>query len=831
MRNRTSKKERRFQSEVEESCAMIRSKIGDDDTLPKEISFTDGKVVGIDTNVYQLSLSKGSSINQYDVQLEPEVLSSKVITHFLYTALCPNGGPMSMNEKWQKIIFDGQRIIYSSLDDLQGEFEIQARKDDPEKKVKVIVKHIRTINKDDTESLLSIYNTAFHKAYHALNLSNFRRKWINENDVNNAGSFKIFNGFLPSVSYLSHGLSYVLNTATRIDRQGTLYEYIKNSNALNDPSKRAGLESGLRSLQIQTAHRPKKPKTVIISNILWDKTASSYTFERINPKTKEKSIISVAQYYKEVYNHDCKPDDILIEMVTRANGQDKVTIFPSSVLKTFGITDHERGQRDVMKDLSRFTKISTQTRKEKLDAFINSLKTQSEAKSFLDQWGFELGDSIKINGHVIEPPVLEISKKNGGANDEYKLNDKLGFQNIWKEFGMYQGATIKNALLIVAPRNSNREVQTFIEKLQQYGPQVGLKLPQINPNEHVLYIENTNPNNYCQVIAQYFNSTPQENLPNFVVCFIPGTDKKRYNGIKHFLTVELGVLSQCIQTSRINQGNQKGGGILSIITNIAIQIASKLGGVPAKVKVPLKSTMVIGLSLPSSSLRGTSPVCAGTCSTDYGLVHFYSNVKSLQRGENVIPEDFLTDFVKEGLRRFSENAEEKEYPKNIIVYRDGVTYAQMPKLRQIEVNAIVNAVQEVTGNKDTSIVYMIAQKHASIRIMKIAGPNVENAGAGTVITDDISAKGIAEFYMISHFANQGAASPTRYTILYQYPKSFEDNQLIELTHYQTLQYPNWSGSIRTPACLMLASKLADMSKSHLSSDAPKEFLNNKLHFL
>lgn len=826
MNKKNNKRNRNRQNDVDESCARLRKLLGDDDTLPNEITFSEGKQIDISTNVYQLKLKDKSSIYQYDVTIEPEILSSKIINHLVYSALCPDGGPMGKNEKWQKIIFDGQRIVYSTLDDLKGEFQIAPRKDS-DKKVLVKVNLTRTIESDDTESLLSIYNTAFHKAYHALNYTNFRRKWIDERNVSNSGTFQIYSGFLPSISYLDNGLSYVLNTATRIDRAGTVYDYICSKGALNDRSKRPELENALRSLQIQTNHRPKKPRTVVISSILWDQTATQKTFERVNPKTHESSTISVAQYYAEVYNHHCKPDDVLVEMVSRANGQDKITIFPSSVLKISGITNQERSQRDVMKEIAGVTRISANERKKKLDEFINKLRSNEEAASFLNQWGFEICEGLRIKGHVINPPILEVSKKNGGETKEYSLNDRLQYQ-IWKDYGMYQGATIKNALLIVAPESNRNDMPQFIRNLQQVSQGIALTLPNINPSEHVLYVENTHPNGYCQAIAHYFEQCQEGNLPTFVICLVPNNKKERYNGIKHFLTVDLGVLSQCVVTNKIFSNN-RGGGVLSVMTNIAIQIASKLGGVPAKVKVPLKSTMVVGLSLPSSSMRGTSPVCAGTCSTDYGLVHFYTSMKSLQRGENVIPEDFIREFIEEGLKRF--NDENGAYPKNIIVYRDGVTYAQMPKLKENEVKAIVDVVQGVTGNNETSIVYMIAQKHASIRIMKESGSGVENAGAGTVVVDDIAAKGIAEFYMISHYANQGSASPTRYTIIYQYPKHFKDDQLIKLTHYQTLQYPNWSGSIRMPACLMLASRLADMAKTHLSSNEPKRILNNKLHFL
>ncbi|OHT03573.1 Piwi domain containing protein [Tritrichomonas foetus] len=822
MARRTSRREKNRVQDLEESCASLRRILGDDETVPTEITFTDGQIVPINTNVYRLKHSGGSTIYQYDVTLEPEILNSRLITILVYSALCPEGGPMSRNEKWQKIIFDGQRIIYSTMEGLDGTYPVKPRKES-DKEVIVKITQTRKVEPDDAESLISIYNTAFHKAYHALGLNNFRRKWINENDISRAGNFQIYGGFLPSISSLSGGLSYLLDVATRIDREGTLYDFLRAG--IQDESKRVSLQEAARSMQVQTTHRPKKPKTVIVSNILWNQTANNFFFEQENRKTKEKQKISIAEYYRNVYNIECKSDDILIEMVTRQNGVDKSTVFPSSVLKVSGISDAERRAGSTMKEIAQVTRIKPQIRKERLDRFIQELKTNQAAADFLNAWGFEIGESQKIEGRVIQPPTLLFSKRASQEPVRVKINDQLKFQSQWQHSAMYEGVTVKNSILIVASSEKRGQVERdFINNLKKVSEGLAVNLPNIDPRRHCLFVDNTHPNDYCNVIANYFKDCPKEELPTFIFCILPSQDKYRYDKIKHFLSVELGIPSQCVKDQTIfGKANN-----LSVYTNLAIQMASKLGGVPFRVDVPLGKTMSVGLSLSIS--RGSAPVCAGTCSFDYGLTHFLSKSKSLQRGENVIPADFLTEFIAEGLDKF--NKHNGFYPSHVVVYRDGVSYGQMKKLKEGEVKPIADTIVNVTGVETTSFAFMIAQKHGSIRILREDRPgSYENAGAGTVIVDKIAAKGVAEFYMISHFANQGSASPTRYTIIHHYPLGLSDDKLIELTHFQTIQYPNWNGSIRTPACLMLASRLAEMSKSHLGSDQAKEHLADKLHFL
>jgi hypothetical protein len=153
----------------------------------------------------------------------------------------------------------------------------------------------------------------------------------------------------------------------------------------------------------------------------------------------------------------------------------------------------------------------------------------------------------------------------------------------------------------------------------------------------------------------------------------------------------------------------------------------------------------------------------------------------------------------------------------------------MPRVKSQEVREIAETL--ASFSPEISLAFLVAHKHVSIRILlsKKSGPT--NASAGTVVTEGVGAKGVAEFYLISHFANQGSASPTRYTVVHHAPAVWKDDEIVLATHYQTLQYPNWAGSIRVPACLMLAARLAEFSKTHLSSEPAAEQLRQFLHYL
>jgi argonaute-like protein implicated in RNA metabolism and viral defense len=310
--------------------------------------------------------------------------------------------------------------------------------------------------------------------------------------------------------------------------------------------------------------------------------------------------------------------------------------------------------------------------------------------------------------------------------------------------------------------------------------------------------------------------------PPFVVVVLPSADPVRYNGVKDLLTVHLGLPSQFVKAETLTGDRSK-------YTNLAIQIASKTGGVPYRVsssQLKTQHTMVIGLALHAA--RGTgAPVAAAVASKNGSLTHFYSDSLMADEADPLIPANFIRQFIDQALEAYrTEN--QGEGPRRVVVYRDGVSYGLMPRVKKQEVAAITEALEVST--EPISLTFIVAHKHVAIRVLESKG-QVQNARAGTFVTEGIGPKGVAEFYLISHYANQGSASPTRYTIIHHSPAVWKDNEVVLMTHYQTLQYPNWAGSIRIPACLMLASRLAEFSKVHLASEAAAEPLRHFLHYL
>lgn len=562
------KKRSREDKSIIESAATLRTRIGDDDSLPRTISFSQGKRIYIQTNTYKLSLGSQSKINQYSVRFEPEILNARANLHYVYSALCgPDAGPMSLNPKWRQIIYDEGGIVYSVLKDLKTEVDVPAG----DKTIKVKIDLVKELTNTDSEQLLQVYNTAFHKAYKSYGLSPFRQKWIDERSKKDAGAFTIFSGYRPTIMNLSVGLSYVIDMTTRIDRQDTLYQFLRSG--IRDAARREELERACKGFQIQTTHM-KKNKGVLVKRIEWGKTPFETVFTKVDKKTKTEQQISIGQYFQETYNHRCENDDLLIVQ----GGGGKESMYPSSCLKATGISDSERKDRRVMQDIAQVTRIEPPDRKQKLDAFVNSLKSHAEASKFLTEWNINLGEGQSLEGYIIPPPPLQFGARGqAGTPANLQLTDRLAFQQELKNYSLTTPPQYTSPCLILYPEDQSRLVHDdFVNSLRKVSSGLGLILPNIECRG--IPEPNPGPNYYIQAVIEYIREIQKR--PSFVVCALPTAIKSRYDTIKQYLVVTFGIPSQFFVIDKLRQGKITD----SVTTNVAIQIASKTMGVPCTLR-------------------------------------------------------------------------------------------------------------------------------------------------------------------------------------------------------------------------------------------------------
>ena len=208
---------------------------------------------------------------------------------------------------------------------------------------------------------------------------------------------------------------------------------------------------------------------------------------------------------------------------------------------------------------------------------------------------------------------------------------------------------------------------------------------------------------------------------------------------------------------------------------------------------------------------------------DINFSKFFTREEILRPDENYASETrrVIHAFIKDSCQKYFK--ENKSYPKNIIIYRQGIAHNQL-KYIELEVQLIEQACKQFNLN----YYYVIVNTSTYIKFFEfnyIKDKNnkgiYKNPEQGLVILDQITNKKRFEFYLQPQKVNIGSASPTYFHVAYgtmNFPEL-----LIQLTYWTTYLYSNWKNAVRVPHVIKMAEKLAYMIAKYTQSE-----LNNKL---
>jgi aubergine-like protein len=158
---------------------------------------------------------------------------------------------------------------------------------------------------------------------------------------------------------------------------------------------------------------------------------------------------------------------------------------------------------------------------------------------------------------------------------------------------------------------------------------------------------------------------------------------------------------------------------------------------------------------------------------------YFSTVEPHKSGEE-ISSQFSVNIAK-ALHTYKD--EHQELPERIVVYRDGVGDGQIDYVKDIEVKAIDQTLQEIYAKQNAGKpkwAYILVNKRINTRFFK----RETNPPPGTVVDDVVTLPDRFDFYMITQAVHQGTVAPTAYTILH-------DTLDLEADKIQILTY-KWS---------------------------------------
>ena len=578
-----------------------------------------------------------------------------------------------------------------------------------------------------------------------------------------------------------------------------------------------------------------------IERIDFDRTPLNTTF---NMKTKEgKNItITLMNYYENQYNikikDKCQP--LLIaenkikerKILMDDNSQnDRIIYIVPELVYITGI-ENDKNSKGRRQDIISKTKTGPNQRMReihKIHELMNSqepiqhkkrngeIMINKTSKQLAEEWGIKLGDNLSLEGRILSQPKLIFKRK-------VSVLPKNG---TFRTEGLYDGVelTKENLLYIYDKRERDKDrnidpvslLGGLFAKARQKGITVDLK-----PYEVKSFGLN-NTNNWDD-IKYDLNKIHFSSKLRMVIVFLSFNLERYYNNLKEYLTNEIKVNSQFIESKRLSDPRRAG----SIMFNIVEQINIKMGG--ANFYIDFSDNKIIDDKV--YLIAGLESRKVGKDSIDYVFTYaFNSKLNRTQtiprtcKNNKEEKEKVLNEMMEEALLGLKEKGKLPHPPNFVIIYRQGGNHIQNLKIREEEIpifkNYIKNKKEKIESFKrhDTKLIFVCCNLKSELKFFEENEKEKEkqylNPPSGLCVDEKVISKDKYEFYIQPQYVNQGTATPVHFEVLYQDfdEKNPENNfpleKLQNLTFQLSFYYWTWSGAVRVPGVLRLSTTAID----------------------
>lgn len=232
-----------------------------------------------------------------------------------------------------------------------------------------------------------------------------------------------------------------------------------------------------------------------------------------------------------------------------------------------------------------------------------------------------------------------------------------------------------------------------------------------------------------------------------------------YNMVKHCANQKYGLMNQCFSAEKMMV---LPGGYFS---NFLLKVNGKMGGENsvldpqslAKLPFNPSATMLVGVEMakPSSDGEGVrSSVVAAVASSNNTFTRFNATVRVQSRSNDEAVKE-LHLVISDLLGQY--HTANNSFPKNMIIFRSGVSDGQFDPVLEAEVPQIKRAFTDVTSGGSIKIVYIAVQKRHQTRFALAqqdtsARKPTFNVPSGTVVDKGIVNPSRRCFFLNSHFS-------------------------------------------------------------------------------
>lgn len=513
--------------------------------------------------------------------------------------------------------------------------------------------------------------------------------------------------------------------------------------------------------------------------------------------------ITYIDYFRRQYDTAiADPTQALLRShVKRRMEEHDVYLVPELVSLT-GLDDKMRADHNFMSEIAKTTRKEPQQRLDISLGLAKDLSDNPKVQAVFRNFDFQVArDPITVPSYNLSGESVQVNESHRipvGADGNFRLGNSI-----------FEPMQLSNWAFMATERD-REHADGIVEALHQKLQEIGVTVSQAKKIKY-------DTNKFASEVRKL---TSQGGL-QIVVVLLPRIKKHDYQMIKNTTTTTFVVPTQVV-TVPINEKR-----FHSIIEKVALQIQAKIGAQLWTVQpTPAfgRYLMVVGMDVFHDTANKKKSVL-GFCATIHpNLSKYYSTTEMHETGQEV--SKYVEPLFLEALNVFKTKA--RRYPETVIFFRDGVGDSQFNAVKEMEVRAVLRSLQTIQdGSKPYSpnIIYTVVVKKTSALIFGPEGKGGRGRGRGgrgatstpgghsnpppgTLVASQIVPE-TGDFYLISHFANQGMSAPTLYRTVYaSNPTNFPLEELARLAYRLCHMYYNWSGAIKVPAPCMMAHKIA-----------------------
>ncbi|RKF56155.1 Protein argonaute 12 [Erysiphe neolycopersici] len=486
--------------------------------------------------------------------------------------------------------------------------------------------------------------------------------------------------------------------------------------------------------------------------------------------------ISVYDYFKKRYpNITLDP----VNPVVNVGNSEHPSYLPAEVCHV--LPGNKVNRRLSPRQTQEMIKMACRTPYENAESIVRDGKSllglNSGDKSTSSQFGLNIGKGLLVvNARTLPPPAINykgarVNVSNGSwnmAHQKFHTNAQLG---PWS-FVLFKPPPTNSG-----PRLEEDKIRKSVLGFRDFLEGNGINAKGlVNGGVAVDLIggERATQVNTESTGLLFKRMCDSNNKPRFLLCVMAADDPALYNIIKNIGDTKAGIHTVCVIGSKfIKEKGQS-----QYFANIALKFNMKAGGInhtldPAKLGVISEGeTMVVGLDVthpsPGSKL-GTPSSVAMVASVDKVLAQWPADFR-IQMGRQEMVGDV------EGLLLGRLKIWQKfnnRLPKNIIIYRDGVSEGQYGMVLDDEVPGIRKACRQLYSPEETKkglphLSVIVCGKRHNTRFFPATLAECDrssNCLPGTVIDRGVTLNRAWDFFLQPHACIQGTARPCHYFVV------------------------------------------------------------------